>query len=152
MNGLIGRKLGMTQVFDEQGQHVPVTVLELGPCVVAQRKTVKADGYEAVQLGFTQQKEQRLSKPVLGHFKKNGVAPQAILSEVPLEDGEDPKVGEVFTVSIFEGATHVDVTGVTKGRGFQGVMKRHGMAGGGATHGHMSHRRIGAIGQRQTPG
>lgn len=152
MRGLIGRKVGMTQVFDERGRQVPVTVLEVGPCVVVQRKTAAQDGYDAVQLGFEEQKEHRMSKPLLGHFRKAGVKPCRVLREVPLEAGDDPKVGEVVTVSIFEGATHVDVTGITKGRGFQGVVKRHRMGGGGASHGSMSHRRVGAIGQRQTPG
>jgi large subunit ribosomal protein L3 len=152
MQGLIGRKLGMTQIFDKNGRLVPVTVLEAGPCVVVQRRTAARDGYEAVQLGFQDRKESRVSKPVAGHFKKAGVAIKRILHEFALEAGDELKAGDTVGVALFEGSTHVDVTGVTKGQGFQGVVKRHRMAGGPAAHGHTSHRRIGAIGQRATPG
>jgi large subunit ribosomal protein L3 len=153
MQGLIGKKLGMTQVFDEQGHQVPVTVLSVGPCVVVQRKSTETDGYEAVQLGFMDQKEHRVTKPQQGHFKKNGVSAKKILREVRLEEGDEVKVGDTLKAGdVFtEGVTHVDVIGVTKGRGFQGVMRRHNMHGGRASHGAMSHRRIGAIGQCATP-
>lgn len=152
MKGLIGKKIGMTQVFDAQGYQVPVTVLQVGPCSVVQRKTLERDGYEAVQLGFEPQKEFRLTKPLLGHLKKAGVAPCRVLREVELEPGDDPKVGDTVTVALFKGVSHVDVTGITKGRGFQGVVKRHNMGGGPSSHGSMAHRRPGAIGNRARPG
>lgn len=151
MRAILARKLGMTQVNDATGRMVAVTVLQAGPCVVVQRKTAGTDGYEAAQIGFTDQKEQRLTKPVAGHFKKHGVKPCKTLREVRLDTGDDPKPGDAVTVGIFDGISHVDVLGVTKGRGFQGVVKRHRMGGGPAAHGHMSHRRIGAIGQRTWP-
>lgn len=151
MQGMIGKKLGMTQVYDANGQHVPVTVIEAGPCVVLQRKTVKSDGYEAVQLGFLAQKESRLTKASAGRFKKAGVAAQRELAEVLVEASSELKAGETVTAKIFEGVSHVDVSGVTKGQGYQGVVKRHRMGGGPQSHGHMSHRRIGAIGQRTWP-
>lgn len=151
MQGLIARKIGMTQVFDSQGVQVPVTVLQAGPCVVVQRKTAARDGYEAVQLGFEEQKERRLTKPLQGHYKKNNVSARRVLREFRLDPGEDPKPGDPVTVAIFEGVTHVDVSGLTKGRGFQGVVRRHGMVGGLAAHGSMMHRRIGAIGNRTWP-
>lgn len=151
MRAIIAKKVGMTQVNDAQGRQVAVTVMQAGPCVVVQRKTKDADGYDAVQLGLDDQKPQRLSKAMLGHFKKNGVKEQKTIREVRLDAGEDVKPGEIVTVKLFEGISHVDVIGITKGQGFQGVVKRHGMAGGPAAHGHMSHRRIGAIGQRTWP-
>ncbi len=151
MRGLPGKKIGMTQVFDAQGRQVPVTVLEVGPCTVVQRKTKERDGYEAAQLGYGAQKESRLSKAAVGHFKQAGGAVTRHLREFALDAGEDLKPGDQVTASIFEGVTHVDVIGMTKGRGFQGVVKRHRMGGGPNSHGHMSHRRIGAIGQRTWP-
>ena len=151
MQGLIGKKLGMTQVFDESGTHVPVTVLQAGPCVVVQRKTTKADGYEAVQLGFEDRKERLVTKPLQGHFKKASVPTKRFLREIRLADGEDAKVGDTVSVSIFDGATHVDVIGLTKGRGFAGVVKRHGFKGGWAAHGSMMHRRSGSVGNRTWP-
>jgi large subunit ribosomal protein L3 len=151
MQGLIGKKLGMTQVFDDKGIHVPVTVLQAGPCVVVQRKTAKADGYDAVQLGFEDRKERRATKPVQGHFKKANVGIKRVLREIRLGDGEDAQVGDTVAVSIFDGVTHVDVIGLTKGRGFAGVVKRHGFKGGWAAHGSMMHRRSGSIGNRTWP-
>lgn len=151
MRGIIGKKLGMTEVYDAQGRRVAVTAIAVGPCVVVQRKTKDQDGYEAVQVGFTEQKEQRMSKAALGHFKKAGTKPMQHLCEFDLDAGEDLKPGETVGANIFEGTTHVDVIGITKGRGFQGVVKRHRMGGGPQSHGHMSHRRIGAIGQRTWP-
>ena len=151
MRALLGKKIGMTQVYDGNGRHVPVTVIEVGPCVVVQRKTQAADGYEAAQIGLVEQKEQRLSKAMQGHFKKASVPARKVLREVRLTAGENPQVGEQVTVNLFEGVSHVDVIGITKGQGFQGVVKRHRMGGGPQTHGHMSHRRIGAIGQRTWP-
>lgn len=150
--GLIGRKMGMTQVYDGAGRSVAVTVIEAGPCPVIQRKTKDRDGYDAVQLGFCDGKERNTAKPALARFKKAGVTPKRFLREFPGDDKTLAlQAGEPVTVSIFGGVSHVDVTGVTKGRGFQGVVKRHRMAGGPATHGGHSKRRIGAIGQREYP-
>ncbi len=151
MRAILATKIGMTQVNNDKGQQVPVTVMQAGPCVVVQRKTTAIDGYEAAQIGFIDQKEQRLSKAEAGHLKKAGVKAVKSLREVALDKGEDIKPGETVSVKIFEGISHVDVIGITKGQGFQGVVKRHRMAGGPAAHGHMSHRRIGAIGQRTWP-
>lgn len=151
MTGLIAKKLGMTQVFDDQGVQVPVTILEAGPCVVIQRKTAKTDGYEAVQVGFADQKESRVSKPLKGHFKKAGVSPRRIVREFEVAAADEAKAGDTITVAIFDGVTHVDVVGRGKGLGFQGVVRRHGMVGGGAAHGSMMHRRGGAIGNRTWP-
>lgn len=152
MQGLIGKKLGMTQVYDDKGRHVPVTVIEVGPCVVMQRKVSARDGYEAVKVGFIDQKEQRLSKPLMGQFKKAGVAPKRIVREFRVDSAHASKEGDTLTSEIFEGVNFVDVSGVTKGRGFQGVVKRHRMGGGPAAHGHTSHRRPGSIGMRTKPG
>lgn len=151
MRGLPGKKIGMTQVFDDQGRQVPVTVIEVGPCTVVQRKTRERDGYDAVQVGFGVQKESRLSKAAIGHLKASGSTTVRTLREFELDAGEDLKPGDQVTAKNFEGVSHVDVIGVTKGQGFQGVVKRHRMGGGPNTHGHMSHRRIGAIGQRTWP-
>jgi large subunit ribosomal protein L3 len=151
MQGLLARKIGMTEIFDGQGVQVPVTVLQVGPCVVVQRKNAATDGYEAVQVGFGEQKKQRLTKPLLGHYEKNKVSPCRVLREFLLDPGEDLKPGEALTVSIFDGVSHVDVIGITKGKGFQGVVRRHGMTGGLAAHGSMMHRRVGAIGNRTWP-
>jgi len=148
---MLGKKLGMTQVFDEDGAQVPVTVIQAGPCVAVQEKTVERDGYRALQVGFGDQKESRLSKPLRGHYAKAQVSAKRMLREVPLGEGEDVAAGAEITVEIFEGCTHVDVIGVTKGRGTQGVMRRHGMAGGRATHGSTSKRRPGSIGQCEFP-
>jgi len=149
---ILGKKIGMTQVYDGDNALVPVTVVEAGPCPVVQVKTVETDGYNAVQLGFGPQKEQRLSKAEVGHTKKAGVGPTRQLSEVRLSAAPTAKAGDVVTVAIFKEGQMVDVIGVTKGKGFQGVVKRFRVAGGPASHGSMFHRRIGAIGMRQTPG
>jgi large subunit ribosomal protein L3 len=152
MNALIGKKIGMTQVFDDNGVQVPVTVLQVGPCVVVQRKTAETDGSDALQLGFEEQKEQRLSKPVAGHFKARSVAPQRVLREVGAgEEDAELNVGDTLTADVFAEVAYVDVTGVSKGRGFQGVVKRHGMSGGRATHGSGNHRKTGSIGQCEEP-
>lgn len=150
---LIGKKIGMTQVYDAQNVLVPVTVVEAGPCAVVQVKTVETDGYNAVQLGFSQQKTKNASKAELAHAKKAGLdsAPR-VLSEVRLADKSDAKLGDVVTVEAFKEGQYVDVTGVTKGKGFQGVVRRFRVAGGPASHGSMFHRRIGSVGMRQTPG
>ena len=143
----------MTRIFDAQGHQVPVTVIEAGPCVVVQRKTRAADGYDAIQVGFGPQKEQRLSKPVAGHLKQHGASPARWLRELRLPPGEDAQPGQTLTVGdVFKEGELVDVTGVTKGRGFQGVMRRHHMAGQPMAHGHTMHRRPGSIGMRERPG
>ncbi|MFT3829623.1 MAG: 50S ribosomal protein L3 [Opitutaceae bacterium] len=149
---ILGKKVGMTQVYDGDNALVPVTVVEAGPCPVVQVKTVESDGYNAVQLGFGPQKEQRLSKAEVGHAKKAGVEAVRRLSEVRLPAAPTAKVGDVVTVEIFKEGQLVDAIGTTKGKGFQGVQFRFKTAGGPASHGSMFHRRIGAIGMRQTPG
>jgi len=151
MQGLIGKKLGMTQVFDGEGHRVPVTVIEVGPCSVIERKTRKRNGYDAVQLGFGDQKEHRVSKAALGRFKNAGVTPKKTLREFTVGSEDEIKEGDSLGVSVFEGISHVDVTGMSKGRGFQGVVKRHRMAGGPSTHGGHSKRRVGSIGQCSFP-
>ncbi len=153
MNAIIGRKVGMTQVFDENGVQIPVTVIEAGPCVVVQRKTVDADGYDAVQLGFLEQKPQRLSKASLGRFEKAGVTPRRILREFRCESGDGLKAGDEVKADAFKDVTYVDISGVTKGRGFQGVVKRYNFGGGRASHGGKSKLRSGgSIGMREWPG
>ncbi len=151
MKSLIGKKLGMTQIFDKDGQLVPVTVIEAGPCNVVQRKTVATDGYEAVQLGYGAQKQERIVKPLIGHFKKAGLNAMRELREVRVDADDASKAGDTLTVAIFEGVNFLDVLGVTKGKGFQGVMKRHNFAGGRATHGSHFHRTTGSIGMKEHP-
>jgi large subunit ribosomal protein L3 len=153
INTLIGKKIGMTQVYDAQNVLVPVTVVEAGPNSVVQVKTVETDGYNAVQLGFSTKKVKNTSKAELAHAAKAGleVAPR-ILSEVRLAETPTQKPGDLVTVDSFKEGQLVDVIGVTKGKGFAGVVKRFRVAGGPATHGSMFHRRIGSIGMRQTPG
>lgn len=153
INTLIGKKIGMTQVYDAQNVLVPVTVVEAGPNSVVQVKTVETDGYNAVQLGFSAKKAKNTSKAELAHAQKAGLesAPR-VLSEVRLADKPTQKAGDVVTVESFKEGQLVDVIGITKGKGFAGVVKRFRVAGGPATHGSMFHRRIGSIGMRQTPG
>ena len=151
MQTLIGKKIGMTRVYDDAGVQVPVTVVQVGPCVVVQRKSAKPDGYEAVQLGFQEQKESRLTKPLQGHFKKAGAKPQKVLREVRVDAAEAAKAGDVLTAKAFEGVKFVDVLGHTKGRGFQGVVKRFRFAGGRASHGGGWNRKPGSIGNREWP-
>jgi large subunit ribosomal protein L3 len=153
INTLLGTKLGMTQIYDGDNALVPVTVVEAGPCPVVQVKTLETDGYHAVQLAFRKQKEQRLTQPALGHLNKAGVEPHADLGEVRLKAAADVKAGDVITCdAVFKEGQIVDVIGVTKGKSFQGVVKRFRVNGGPAAHGSMFHRRIGSIGMRQTPG
>ena len=140
---LLGKKIGMTQVYDAQNVLVPVTVVEAGPCPVVQVKTVETDGYNAVQLGFGARKAKNASK---------AEATPRVLNEVRLTEAFTGKAGDVITVSAFTEGQVIDVLGVSKGKGFQGVMKKHGASGGPAAHGSMFHRRIGSIGMRQTPG
>ena len=152
MEGLIGRKVGMTQVFDDQGRRIAVTVIEAGPCPVVQVKTPENDGYSAAQLGFEEQKPSRMSKAMVKHFEKAGVKPCKVTKEFALDKGEAVKAGDAVTVGIFDGVKYVDVSGITKGRGFAGVVRRYGMRGGPMTHGGHSKRRIGSIGARDLPG
>ncbi|QYM79733.1 50S ribosomal protein L3 [Horticoccus luteus] len=150
---ILGKKLGMTQVYDAQNVLVPVTVVEAGPCPVVQVKTTATDGYNAVQLGFSALKAKNASKAEKSHAAKAGLsAAPRVLSEVRLDDAPSVKVGDVVTVENFKEGQLVDVIGVTKGKGFQGVVKRFRVAGGPAAHGSMFHRRIGSVGMRQTPG
>ncbi len=153
ISSLIGKKIGMTQVYDAQNVLVPVTVVQAGPCPVVQVKTVESDGYNAVQIGFSSKKAKNTSKAELAHAKKAGIdlAPR-VLSEVRLPESPALKVGDVVTVASFQEGQLVDVIGITKGKGFQGVVKRFRVAGGPAAHGSMFHRRIGSFGMRQTPG
>lgn len=148
---LLGRKLGMTQVWSENDELVPVTVIEAGPCVVSQVKTVKRDGYAAAQLAFGDIKESKVNKPRAGHFAKAGVTPRRYIHEVRLEEGDEVKVGEELTVAMFEGIGSVHVTGTSKGKGFAGVMKRHNFRGGPGGHGSHFHRATGSVGQASTP-
>ena len=150
---LIGKKIGMTQIYDGNNTLVPVTVVQAGPCPVVQVKTAESDGYNAVQIAYGAQKKQRLTKPVQGHFEKAGVDPHAVLGEIRFDDkAPEYKVGDVLTVATFKEGQIVDVIGTTKGRGFQGNVKRHNQAGQPDSHGHMMHRRPGSLGMRQTPG
>jgi len=152
LEGLIGKKLGMTQIFDAQGNVVPVTVLQAGPCVVVQRKTVAGEGYDAVQLGLVEARKLQANKPQEGHFSKAGVPATRRLKEFSLQQGADLEVGaQVLVSEIFRENEKVDVSGTTIGKGFQGVIKRHGHSGGRATHGSMFHRAPGSIGQSAYP-
>lgn len=141
----------MTQVWSEDDRMVPVTVIEAGPCVVTQVKTEATDGYEAVQIGFGDIKENKVNKPMGGHFAKHGVAPRRHLAEIRVDNGADHKAGEEFTVDIFADTKSVDVIGTSKGKGFAGVMKRHNFGGGRGSHGSHFHRSGGSIGQAATP-
>jgi len=153
VNGIIGIKLGMTRFFSEDGASVPCTVLQAGPCVVVQRRTKQTDGYDAVQLGFVEfVKPQRISKAMTGHFKKADVAPMRMLREIRLdESADDSKVGDRVLVDRFAPGEFVDVTGVSKGKGFAGGVKRWHYAGGDSTHGSMFHRAPGGIGASSFP-
>ena len=149
---LIGKKVGMTQIFDENGKIVPVTAIEVGPCTVTQIKTVEQDGYTAVQLGYGDVKESKLNKPELGKFKKSNIAPKKYLKEVRLDSIEGIKVGDELKADVFAEGDKVDIQGTSKGKGFQGVIKRHGQSRGPMGHGSMYHRRPGSMGPTSTPG
>ena len=158
VTAIIGRKVGMTQLFAEDGSVVPATVIKAGPCVVVQRKTAAIDGYESVQLGLVDSKPAKVRKPLEGHYKKVNVPPTRVLREVKLaasgpdsKDTSDPKVGDQILVTIFENGERVDIIGTSRGKGFQGVVKRHHFAGGAATHGSMFHRAPGSIGASSFP-
>lgn len=152
VTGIIGQKIGMTQVFGADGAARPVTVLKAGPCVVIQRKQAARDGYEAVQLGLVEDRPARVTKPVAGLYARAAVPPTRVRREVALDGrGDEPAEGDRVLASLFAAGDQVDVTGVSRGRGFQGVMKRHGFGGGRATHGSMFHRAPGSIGQSSYP-
>jgi large subunit ribosomal protein L3 len=151
MKSLIGKKIGQTTFFEESGKATHVTVLEMGPCVVIQKKTLENDGYQSVQLGYAERKEKHTTKAQQGHFKKAGATPKRILKEFRVEDANAFQVGQTLTVENFKDVTWVDVTGVTKGKGFQGVVRRHGFSGGRNSHGSMFHRAPGGIGASSDP-
>jgi len=155
MKGILGKKVGMTQVFDESGEVIPVTIIEAGPCFVTQKKTVKQDGYTAIQLGFKEVKPKRLTQPQRGHLRRNNLPPLRYLREIRMSEGdlEDYEEGQKISIGIFEVGEIVDVVGTSKGRGFAGVVKRHGFRGGPKTRGQSDrHRAPGSIGQTTTPG
>jgi large subunit ribosomal protein L3 len=151
LKGLLGRKLGMTRIFTEEGLWIDVTLLEAGPCTVVQRKTKDHDGYEAVQVGFDDVKEKRCTKPLLNHFKAKGLPPKRLLREFRVEAASELKAGDEVRTDIFKAGDHVDICGTSKGKGFQGVMKRHGFKGGPGGHGSMFHRAPGSIGASADP-
>lgn len=153
LKGLIGRKIGMTQIFDESGRAIPVTLLEAGPCFVSQIKNAETDGYSAVQLAFGETKPKRLSKAELGHLKTNNLPPVRVLREFRTKKIEDVNPGDELKASVFAAGEYVDVIGTSKGKGFAGAMKRHGFHGGPATHGQSDRQRSpGSSGSGTTPG
>lgn len=149
---IIGKKIGMTQIFDETGKVIPVTAIEAGPCVIAQIKTVETDGYDAVQLGFGDVKINKVNKPVKGHYEKANITPKKHLREFRLDSLEGLKVGDELKADVFAVGDSVDIQGTSKGKGFQGVIKRHGQSRGPMGHGSMYHRRPGSMGATSTPG
>jgi len=152
VQGLIGKKVGMTQVYADDGRAIPVTVIEAGPCVVVQRKSAPKDGYSAVQLGFVEaRKVKRVTKPMKGHFEKAGLPPCRVLREFRVDAGAEVKVGDKVSVDLFAAGDTITIIGVSKGKGFQGVVKRHHFRGGAATHGSMFHRAPGSIGASAFP-
>jgi large subunit ribosomal protein L3 len=152
VQGLIGKKVGMTQVYAEDGRAIPVTVIEAGPCVVVQRKSAPKDGYSAVQLGLVEaRKVKSVPKPMKGHFEKAGLPPCRVLREFKVEAGSEVKVGDKISVELFAPGDEITIVGVSKGKGFQGVVKRHHFRGGAATHGSMFHRAPGSIGASAFP-
>lgn len=151
VNGLLGKKLGMTRIFTEDGRQLDVTLLEAGPCTVIQRKTAERDGYDAIQLGFGEANKKRSTKPIVGHFAKASAEPKRVLQEFPVEPDSPIKIGDEIRADIFAVGDHVDVSGTSKGKGFAGVHKRHGFKGGPGAHGSNFHRRPGSIGQSADP-
>jgi large subunit ribosomal protein L3 len=149
--GLLGRKLGMSSLFSPEGRQVPVTVLEVGPCVVTQVKTEATDGYNALQVGFQEKGANRVNKPLEGHFRKSGGQACAFLREISVDDPTEYTLGQTLTVDMFQVGERVDISGISKGRGFSGVVKRWGFHGGRGTHGSMFHRAPGSVGCSATP-
>ena len=151
VQGILAKKIGMTQVFGDNGEVVPVTVVQAGPCVVVMRRTVEHNGYEAVQLGLVDGKPPKASKPVAGQFAKAGVPPTRAVAEIPVSDGSEAKPGDTVLCDIFAAGEKVRVVGTSKGKGFQGAMRRHNFGGGRASHGSMFHRAPGSIGASAYP-
>ncbi len=149
---IVAKKIGMTQIFTEAGLLIPVTVLEAGPCVVTQKKTVETDGYNALQVGFGDVKEKNVNKPIKGHFDKAGVAPKKVLKELKLDSIDEYEVGSEIKADIFSVGDRVDVSGTSKGHGFQGAIKRHGQHRGPMAHGSKYHRALGSLSSGTTPG
>lgn len=152
MKNILGRKIGMTQVFEEDGKLIPVTVIEAGPMTLVQKKTEEIDGYNALQVGFEDVKEHRVNKPIKGHFQKANLKPMKFLREFRVDNTDEYEIGQEFTVSLFEEGDKVDVTGTSKGKGTQGVVKRHNFAMGDASHGSKFHRRPGGLSAATYPG
>lgn len=148
---IIGRKIGMTQIFDETGVVIPVSVVLAGPCVVTQKKTVEKDGYSAIQVGYEDIREKLVNKPLKGHFAKSGVSPKRFLKELRTEDADKFNVGDVLKADIFSSGERVDVAGVSKGKGYQGVIKRWNANRGPTTHGSKYHRAVGSMGASSYP-
>lgn len=149
--GIIGKKIGMTQIFSANGAVIPVTVVQAGPCVVVQKKTVESDGYNAIQIGFGEVSEKKINKPMAGHFKKANVAPMKYLREIRLDTADEYSVGQTIGTEIFAEGDLIDIQGVTIGKGFAGGMKRWNFAGGPGGHGSGFHRRLGSIGMKEWP-
>lgn len=149
--GLIGKKIGMTQLFARDGKLIPVTVIQATPCAVVQKKTVDRDGYSALQFGFEEIEARKVTKPLTGHFKKAGTAPARYLREFRLESSEGLELGQSVSIDIFKPGDKIDIVGISKGKGFQGGVKRHHYKGGGASHGSMHHRAPGSIGASSFP-
>ncbi len=149
--GILGKKIGMTRFFSESGEAFPATIIEAGPCPIVQIKTKVKDGYDAIQIGFGRKKENSINKPSRGHFKKANVMPLKVLREIRTDEVEKYKVGENITLEVFSGIKLVDITGISKGKGFAGVVKRHHFHGGDATHGAETHRAPGSIGASSFP-
>ena len=150
--GIIAKKIGMTQIFAENGILIPVTVLEAGPCVVTQVKTMENDGYQAIQVGFGEVRENKVNKPAKGHFEKAGVAATKLLKEFKFENANEYELGAVLKADIFEAGDKIDVSGVSKGKGFQGAIKRHNQHRGPMAHGSKYHRGVGSLSSATTPG
>jgi large subunit ribosomal protein L3 len=148
---ILGKKLGMSQVFDENGNLIPVTVIQAGPCSVVQKKTVENDGYESIQIGFSDIREKLVNKPIKGHYDKAGVSYKRYLREFRLDDASTYNVGDEIKADVFEKNEKIDVTGISKGKGFQGVIKRHGQHRGPMAHGSNYHRRPGSMGGSSNP-
>ena len=149
---IVAKKIGMTQIFAENGLLIPVTVLEAGPCVVTQKKTVENDGYDAIQVGFAEIKAKKVNKPMKGHFDKAGVVPTKVLKELRLDDTSAYEVGSEIKADVFAAGDKVDATGVSKGKGYQGPIKRHGQSRGPMAHGSKYHRGVGSLSSATTPG
>lgn len=144
--GILGRKVGMTQIFNPEGRAIPVTVIEAGPCVIIQKKSIATDGYEAIQLGFAEKKERLVNKPMKGHFNKAGVKPLRFIHEIRVDSGEKYDLGQEIKADVFNEGEFVDITGTSKGKGFAGVIKRWNFNRAAMTHGSMYHRRSGSLG------